>query len=172
MRAKCIHHKWQVDGIGHLSCCGAVHCMGRPLICGPLDVYLPKFYVAFHCLEWDGFFSWFFTFILSSTILFIGKHWHWTAGTGDKNVGQSRSKWVARIDDTSRLWKNIVSFYFYENLGNIFECKYENRFPETKREKWENIFPTCTSREEIDLVDQLVVYNPSMRLTANQVFFK
>lgn len=49
---------------------------------------------------------------------------------------------------------------------------YENRFPETKREKWENIFPICTSREEIDLVDKLVVYNPSMRLTANQVFFK
>lgn len=42
-------------------------------------------------------------------------------------------------------------------------------FPHTKREKWENIFPTCTSNHEISLVDELVAYCPSKRLSAESV---
>lgn len=44
-----------------------------------------------------------------------------------------------------------------------------NRFPNSKREEWVNIFPSFTTREEIGLVDGLVKYNPKKRLTAAEV---
>jgi cell cycle related kinase len=47
--------------------------------------------------------------------------------------------------------------------------KFSTRFPNSKREEWENIFPSFTTREEIGLVDSLVKYNPKQRLTAKEV---
>lgn len=44
-----------------------------------------------------------------------------------------------------------------------------NRFPNSKREEWEKIFPSFTTKEEISLVDGLVKYNPKQRLTASEV---
>ncbi|XP_063707441.1 cyclin-dependent kinase 20 [Culicoides brevitarsis] len=41
-------------------------------------------------------------------------------------------------------------------------------FPYSKGEPWENMFPTPTMREEIELVDALIQYNPKKRLTANE----
>lgn len=43
------------------------------------------------------------------------------------------------------------------------------RFPNSKREEWIDIFPSFTTKEEIGLVDALVKYNPKQRLTAAQV---
>jgi hypothetical protein len=43
------------------------------------------------------------------------------------------------------------------------------RFPQTKPVEWENIFPSLTRREEIDLVDRLIRYNPKSRWTAQEV---
>lgn len=42
-------------------------------------------------------------------------------------------------------------------------------FPHSKGQNWENIFPTCTTTDEISLVDGLVKYNPKKRLSAIQV---
>ncbi|XP_055677209.1 cyclin-dependent kinase 20 [Lutzomyia longipalpis] len=41
-------------------------------------------------------------------------------------------------------------------------------FPHSKGEKWESIFPSCTTPQEISLVDNLVTYNPRKRLTPDQ----
>lgn len=46
------------------------------------------------------------------------------------------------------------------------------RFPNAKGERWEDIFPSCTTKCEIGLVDGLVRYNPSRRLTAEEVSLK
>lgn len=43
------------------------------------------------------------------------------------------------------------------------------RFPNSRGERWEDIFPSCTTRDEIGLVDGLVRYNPAKRLTAEEV---
>ncbi|CAO1427425.1 unnamed protein product [Diamesa serratosioi] len=43
------------------------------------------------------------------------------------------------------------------------------RFPNTRREEWINIFPSFTTKDELRLVDGLVVYNPYKRLTAAEV---
>jgi hypothetical protein len=48
----------------------------------------------------------------------------------------------------------------------------DNRFPNSKREEWEKIFPSFTTKEEIGLVDGLVKYNPRQRLTAAEVSVK
>ncbi|XP_058121488.1 cyclin-dependent kinase 20 [Anopheles ziemanni] len=42
------------------------------------------------------------------------------------------------------------------------------RFPNSRGERWEDIFPSCTTRDEIGLVDGLVRYNPAKRLTAEE----
>uniref|UniRef100_A0A336MKW1 Cyclin-dependent kinase 20 n=1 Tax=Culicoides sonorensis TaxID=179676 RepID=A0A336MKW1_CULSO len=42
------------------------------------------------------------------------------------------------------------------------------RFPYSKGDVWENLFPSPTIREEIKLVDALIKYNPKKRLTANK----
>lgn len=44
-----------------------------------------------------------------------------------------------------------------------------NRFPNSKREEWEKIFPSFTTKDEIGLVDGLVKYNPRQRLSAAEV---
>ena len=46
---------------------------------------------------------------------------------------------------------------------------HNTRFPSSKREEWENIFPSFTTRSEIGLVDGLVKYNPKQRLSAAEV---
>lgn len=46
---------------------------------------------------------------------------------------------------------------------------YISSFPSTKGGKWENIFPTCTTKNEIGLVDGLVKYNPEKRYKAAEV---
>lgn len=55
------------------------------------------------------------------------------------------------------------------NAGTNKKPKNYNRFPDSKREEWEKIFPSFTTREEIGLVDGLVKYNPKQRLTAAEV---
>ncbi|ETN66332.1 cell division protein kinase 7, partial [Anopheles darlingi] len=42
------------------------------------------------------------------------------------------------------------------------------RFPNARGERWEDIFPSCTTRDELGLVDALVRYNPAKRLTAEE----
>ncbi|XP_055384946.1 cyclin-dependent kinase 20 isoform X2 [Condylostylus longicornis] len=42
------------------------------------------------------------------------------------------------------------------------------RFPYSKGENWENLFPSCTGANEIDLVTKLIRYNPKYRLTGEQ----
>ncbi|XP_055617343.1 cyclin-dependent kinase 20 [Toxorhynchites rutilus septentrionalis] len=42
------------------------------------------------------------------------------------------------------------------------------RFPNAKGERWQDIFPSFTTQNEIGLVDSLVTYNPSRRLTAKE----
>ncbi|XP_055315627.1 cyclin-dependent kinase 20-like [Sitodiplosis mosellana] len=39
-------------------------------------------------------------------------------------------------------------------------------FSHSKGESWQNVFPTCTTANEIALVDGLIQYNPKKRLTA------
>uniref|UniRef100_A0A182FAK0 Cyclin-dependent kinase 20 n=1 Tax=Anopheles albimanus TaxID=7167 RepID=A0A182FAK0_ANOAL len=43
------------------------------------------------------------------------------------------------------------------------------RFPSARGERWEDIFPSCTTRDELGLVDALVRYNPAKRHTAEEV---
>ncbi|XP_058463594.1 cyclin-dependent kinase 20 [Malaya genurostris] len=42
------------------------------------------------------------------------------------------------------------------------------RFPNAKGERWEDIFPSFTTKNEIGLMDSLVTYNPNSRLTAEE----
>lgn len=51
----------------------------------------------------------------------------------------------------------------------LFNYFFLKRFPDSKGERWENLFPTVTSVDEISLVNELVVYNPIKRLTASEV---
>lgn len=64
-----------------------------------------------------------------------------------------------------------LTFIYWLTLKNVFPKSIFSSFPQTEQEKWENVFPTCTSLEEIDLVDKLIIYNPSNRLSANQVIY-
>lgn len=43
------------------------------------------------------------------------------------------------------------------------------RFPNSVGIHWNNLFPSCTHAVEIDLVSNLVVYNPKNRLKATEV---
>ncbi|XP_002054189.3 cyclin-dependent kinase 20 [Drosophila virilis] len=43
------------------------------------------------------------------------------------------------------------------------------RFPNSVGVRWDNLFPSCTHAVEIDLVSNLVVYNPKNRLKATEV---
>lgn len=59
-------------------------------------------------------------------------------------------------------------------LPSLFSLTHDSlfigyRFPESKGEQWPALFPSCTARAEIKLVDGLIRYNPSHRLTAAQV---
>lgn len=58
----------------------------------------------------------------------------------------------------------MEKFIIFSNINN-------NRFPNSKREEWVNIFPSFTTREEIGLVDGLVKYNPKKRMTASEVSY-
>ncbi|KAG5671520.1 hypothetical protein PVAND_001714 [Polypedilum vanderplanki] len=55
-------------------------------------------------------------------------------------------------------WPEVVNLPDYNKI----------RFPNSKREEWENIFPSFTTKEEIGLVDSLVKYNPKQRFTAKE----
>ena len=57
-----------------------------------------------------------------------------------------------------REWPEVRSLPDYNKI----------RFPISRGELWENIFPSCTTKEEIGLVDALVTYNPRRRLTASE----
>lgn len=46
-----------------------------------------------------------------------------------------------------------------------------HRFPHSKGDAWENLFPRPTFTQEIKLVDALVKYNPKKRWTASEVNF-
>lgn len=63
--------------------------------------------------------------------------------------------------------------HFDSNIPiNVYFCSIQTslyRFPYSKGDVWENLFPSPTMREEIKLVDALIKYNPKKRLTANKV---
>lgn len=42
-------------------------------------------------------------------------------------------------------------------------------FPPTKRKKWESLFPSCTKKDELGLVDSLIRYDPKKRASAKEV---
>ena len=44
------------------------------------------------------------------------------------------------------------------------------RFPNAVGIYWDNLFPSCTYAVEINLVANLVVYNPKNRLKAAEVY--
>jgi hypothetical protein len=62
-----------------------------------------------------------------------------------------------------------MSFLHVKRRNKNYKLAIKNRFPNSKREEWEKIFPSFTTREEIGLVDGLVKYNPKQRLTAAEV---
>lgn len=59
-------------------------------------------------------------------------------------------------------------FYNFHQENN-FEMFRVHSFSHSKGESWQNVFPTCTTANEIALVDGLVQYNPKKRLTAAEV---
>lgn len=59
--------------------------------------------------------------------------------------------------------------YNYNIFINIHAL---NRFPNSVGIHWDNLFPSCTHAVEIDLVSNLVVYNPKNRLRATEVSTK
>lgn len=63
--------------------------------------------------------------------------------------------------------KRII-FLFDSNTSLYTNIQFY-RFPYSKGDVWENLFPSPTMREEIKLVDALIKYNPKKRLTANKV---
>lgn len=72
------------------------------------------------------------------------------------------------------LFNDNFSFHvlFLEHKKNFAHQTPEhdnNRFPNSRREEWEKIFPSFTTKEEIGLVDGLVKYNPKQRLSAAEV---
>lgn len=69
----------------------------------------------------------------------------------------------------------MIIFLFMFYFSNIKKFTHQtpehvnNRFPNSRREEWEKIFPSFTTKEEIGLVDGLVKYNPKQRLSAAEV---
>lgn len=60
--------------------------------------------------------------------------------------------------------------FHQENNFDFFFCVHTiHSFSHSKGESWQNVFPTCTTANEIALVDGLVQYNPKKRLTAAEV---
>lgn len=59
---------------------------------------------------------------------------------------------------STRNWPDVTNLPDYKKI----------RFPESKGQRWEDLFPTLTSIDEISLVNELVVYNPIKRLTASE----
>lgn len=53
--------------------------------------------------------------------------------------------------------------------GLIISLIVAGRFPNSVGVRWDNLFPSCTHAVEIDLVSNLVVYNPKNRLKATEV---
>lgn len=73
------------------------------------------------------------------------------------------SFYISLFSAALKRFTNNVSTAGCETTNN------KNRFPNSKREEWEKIFPSFTTKEEIGLVDGLVKYNPKQRLTAAEV---
>ncbi|XP_005186989.1 cyclin-dependent kinase 20 [Musca domestica] len=67
---------------------------------------------------------------------------------------------VIRTLGTPRLteWPELTSLPDYNKI----------RFPNAVGMHWDNLFPSCTYAAEINLVSNLVVYNPKNRLTAEE----
>ncbi|XP_054735984.1 cyclin-dependent kinase 20 [Anastrepha obliqua] len=57
-------------------------------------------------------------------------------------------------------WPDLTSLPDYNKI----------RFPNAVGVHWDNLFPSCTHAVEINLVSNLVVYNPKNRLTATEAF--
>lgn len=78
------------------------------------------------------------------------------------------------------IWR-LFFYHFFFYFFSLWKHKYKktktfacqttnnNRFPNSKQEEWEKIFPSFTTKEEIGLVDGLVKYNPKQRLSATEV---
>ncbi|XP_037029321.1 cyclin-dependent kinase 20-like [Bradysia coprophila] len=59
---------------------------------------------------------------------------------------------------TIHSWPEVTTLPDYNKIS----------FPPTKRKKWESLFPTCTKKDEIGLVDSLIRYDPKKRLSAKE----
>lgn len=62
------------------------------------------------------------------------------------------------------------NYILFRKIHAYIFCIYS--FPPTKRKKWESIFPSCTKKDEINLVDSLIRYDPKKRLSAQEVVNK
>lgn len=62
-----------------------------------------------------------------------------------------------------------MTAYLYLHQSLVMNIFYPFSFSYSKGESWQNVFPTCTTFDEIALVDGLVQYNPRKRLTAAEV---
>lgn len=60
----------------------------------------------------------------------------------------------------TRIWPEVEQLPDYNKI----------RFPESRGSRWERLFPSNTTRNEISLVDSLVKYNPKARLTASEAY--
>ena len=47
----------------------------------------------------------------------------------------------------------------------------ENKFPVVKGKTWDKVLPSYATEEACDLMDRLMQYSPSERITAVEVFF-
>lgn len=62
-----------------------------------------------------------------------------------------------------------MTAYLYLHQSLVMNILFPFSFSYSKGESWQNVFPTCTTFNEIALVDGLVQYNPRKRLTAAEV---
>lgn len=79
-------------------------------------------------------------------------------------------------------WPELTALPDYSKIRYVYEYKCTifilinihelNRFPNSVGIHWDNLFPSCTHAVEIDLVSNLVVYNPKNRLRATEVSTK
>lgn len=86
-----------------------------------------------------------------------------------KILGSPQSKDWPEIDSLPDFKKIQYVKNKQSLIRNSIYRKIFYSFSHSNGDKWENIFPTCTTYSELALVDGLVKYNPKKRLTASEV---
>lgn len=101
--------------------------------------------------------------------MFAGKYRYWAAGTCHQSTWNTDHSWLARGRRLAGLQENLVSekINSIDHLWLRFLIGFS--FTRSAGDKWENIFPSCTTFDELALVDGLVRYNPRKRLTPAEV---